>query len=176
MVNELVPIHQNPAGFPPVTGNVLPFPQAKMPCMHFLASYLTPDKQEDPVQRNIALSLASYNIGAVAVKAYANGVTAFAGKAFMLADGLKHERPLIVGLQECRSKEGGTSQICDYHRIIPDPKGQAAGDVESWFNTVIPLDQDDPAITMKPKDAQIVATGPKFMIVHLGTNGSISMS
>ena len=114
--------------------------------------------------------LASYNIGAVAEKACVNGVTAFAGKAFMLADGFKKERLLIVGLQECRSKEGGTSQIGDYHRIIPDPKGQAAGDVEIWFNTVIPWDQDDPATTMKPKDAQIVATGPKFMIVHLGNN------
>ena len=60
-----------------------------MPCMHTLASYLMPDKQEDPVQRNIALSLASYNIGAVAEKANVNGVTAFAGKAFMLADGFK---------------------------------------------------------------------------------------
>ena len=70
-----------------------------MSCMHILANYLTPDKQEDPVQRNIALSLASYNIGAVVEKTYINGVTAFAGKAFMLADGFKKERLLIVGLQ-----------------------------------------------------------------------------
>ena len=67
-----------------------------------------------------------------------------------------------------RSRERGTSQIGDYHRVIPEPKGQAAGDVELWFNTVIPLDQDDLATTMQPKDAQIVATGPTFMIVHLG--------
>ena len=86
----------------------------------------------------------------------------------MLAKGFKKERLLVVGLQECRSKEGGTSQIGDYHRIIPDPKGQAAGDVELWFNTVIPWDKEDSAITMKQIDAQFVATGPKFMIVHLG--------
>ena len=52
----------------------------------------------------------------------------------------------------------------------PRSQGQAAGDVEFWLNTVTPWDQDDPATTMKPKDAQIVATGPKFMIVHLGNN------
>ena len=78
-------------GFPQVTSNVLPFPQAKMPCTHTFASFLTPDKQEDSVQRNIALSMASYNIGAVAEKAYVNGVTAYAGKAYMLADGFKRE-------------------------------------------------------------------------------------
>ena len=37
-----------------------------------------------------------------------------------------------------------------------------------WFNTIIPWDQNDPATTTKPRDAQIVATRPKFMIVHLG--------
>ena len=63
-------------------------------------------EKEDPVQRNIVLSLASYNIGAVAEKSYTNGVTAFAGKAFILAEGLKNEKLLIVGLQECRSEEG----------------------------------------------------------------------
>ena len=86
----------------------------------------------------------------------------------MLADGFNKERLMVIGVQECRSKEGGTSQIGDYHRVIPDPKGQAAGDVELWFNIVIPWDQDDLAITMQPKDAQIVATGPTHMIVHLG--------
>ena len=112
--------------------------------------------------------MASYNIGAVAEKAYVNGVTAYAGKAHMLADVFKKERLMVIGFQECRSKAGGTSQIGDYHRVIPDPKGQAAGDVELWFTTAILWDQDDPATTMQPKDAQIVATGPKFMIVHLG--------
>ena len=58
-----------------------------------------PEKKKDQVQRNIALSLASDNIGVVAEKAYVNGVTAFAGKAFMLAGGFKKERLLIVGLQ-----------------------------------------------------------------------------
>ena len=105
--------------------------------MHTLASFLTPDKQEDSVKRNIALTMASYNIGAVAETTYANGVTAYAGKAYMLADGFKKEKLMIVGLQESRSREGGTSQIGDYHRVIPDPKGQAAGDVELWFNTVL---------------------------------------
>ena len=37
-----------------------------------------------------------------------------------------------------------------------------------WFNTIIPWDATDLATTLKPTDAQIVATGPKFMIVHLG--------
>ena len=88
-------------GFPPVTSNVLPFPQAKMPSMHTLASLLTPDKQEDSVKRNIALTLASYNIGAVAEKACVNGVTAYAGKAYMLADGFKNEANgcWIAGMQ-----------------------------------------------------------------------------
>ena len=82
---------------------------------------------------------------------------------------LKTKRKLlIVWLQECRIKEGGTSQIGDYHRIIPAVKGQAAGDVELWSNTVIPWDETDRATTLKLNDAQIVATGPKFMIVHLG--------
>ena len=93
--------------------------------MHTLASLLTPDKQEDSVKRNIALTLASYNIGTVAEKAYANGVTASAGKAYMLADGFKNERLMVVGLRESRSREGGTSQICDYHhRAIPDLKAR----------------------------------------------------
>ena len=96
--------------------------------------------------------MASYNIGAVAEKAYVNGVTAYAGKAYMLADGFKKDRRMVIGLQECRSREGGTSQIGDYHRVIPEPKGQAAGDVELWFNIVMPWDQDDLAITMQPKD------------------------
>ena len=60
-----------------------------MPCMHTLASFLMPDKQENSVQRNIALSMASYNIGVVAEKAYVNGVTPYAGKAYMLADGFE---------------------------------------------------------------------------------------
>ena len=169
MVNGLVPIHQNPVRFFSTSYMQRAYFSTSQNCMYAYcgALLLTPDKQEDPVQRNIALSLASYNIGAVAEKANVN-VTAFAGKAFMLADGFENERLMVVGLQECRSKEGGSSQICDYHRIISDPKGQAAGDVELWFNTVTPWDQDDPATTMKPKDAQIVATGPKFMIVHLG--------
>ena len=131
---NLSPATKTQYGFPPVTGNVLPFPQAKMPSMHTLASLLTTDTQEDSVKRNIALTLTSYNIGAVAEKAYANGVTAYAGKAYMLADGFKKEKLMIVGLQESRSREGGTSQIGDYHRVIPDPKGQAAGGVELWFN------------------------------------------
>ena len=52
------------------------------------------------------------------------------------------------------------SQIGDYmyHRSIPDDKGQAAGDVELWFNTVTPWDESDPATVLAPKDAQIEAT------------------
>ena len=40
--------------------------------------------------------------------------------------------------------------------------------MELWFNTVIPWDETDFATTLKPNDAQIVATEAKFMIVHLG--------
>ena len=99
-------------GFPPVEGNALPFLEAKMPCMHTLAEYITPTNQQDTtIQRDIALTLASYNIGAVAEKSYNNGVTAFTAKAYMLAEGFRKEKLLIVGLQESRSKEGGTSQI-----------------------------------------------------------------
>ena len=61
-------------------------------------------------------------------------------------------------------------QVGDYHRIIPDVKGQAAGDVELWFNTVTSRDEVDFATVLAPKDAQIVATGPKSMIVHIGNN------
>ena len=77
---------------------------------------------------------------------------------------------MIVGFQECKSREGGTTQTGDYQRVIPDPKDEAAGDVELCFNTVIPWDQEDLATIMQPKDAQIVATGPKFMIVHFGND------
>ena len=40
--------------------------------------------------------------------------------------------------------------------------------MELWFNTAIPWDAADPATTLTSTDVQIVATGPKFMIVHLG--------
>ena len=43
-------------------------------------------KAGNALQRDIALTLASYNIGAVAEKSYTNGVIAFAGKAYMFAD------------------------------------------------------------------------------------------
>ena len=73
-----------------------------------------------------------------------------------------------LGLQECRSKEGGTFQIGSYHRVIPDIKGQAARDAELWLNTVIPWDAEDPKTVLSPGDVQIVAAGPKYMIVHIG--------
>ena len=78
----------------------------------------------------------------------------------MLADGFQREKLQMVGLQECRSKEGGTSQIGSYQRVIPDVKGPAAGDVEFWLNTVIPWDAEDPKTVLFPGDAQIVTTGP----------------
>ena len=40
--------------------------------------------------------------------------------------------------------------------------------MELWFNTAIPWDAADLATTLKSIDGQIVATGRKFMIVHLG--------
>ena len=112
--------------------------------------------------------MASYNIVTVAETSYTNGITAFASKAYMLADRFQKDNLQIVGLQECRSKEGGTSQIGDYQRVIPDVKGPAAGDVELWFNTVIPWDAEDFKAVLAAGDAQIVATGPKLMIVHIG--------
>ena len=85
---------------------------ATMLCVHLLEAIIEPPMQERSfVLRDIAFIMASYNIGAVAEKAYNNGVTAFVGKAYMLADGFRKENLHIVGLQECRSKEGGTSQI-----------------------------------------------------------------
>ena len=59
----------------------------KMPCMHTLADFIShANQQGTSIKRGIALALASYNIGAVAEKAYTNGVIAFAGKAYMLAE------------------------------------------------------------------------------------------
>ena len=61
--------------------------------------------------------MTSYNIGAVVEKSYTNGVTAFVGKSYMVADGLQKENLKTVGLQECRSKEGGAARIGDYQRV-----------------------------------------------------------
>ena len=133
---HLSPWTKTQYGFPPAEGNVLPFPMAKMPCMHASAECIAPTKQETAIQREIAMTSASYNIGVVAAKSFTNGVIAFAGKAYMLAKAFNKEKLFIVGLQECRSKEGGTYEIGDHNRIIPDVNGQAAGDVELWFSTV----------------------------------------
>ena len=43
--------------------------------------------------------------------------------------------------------------------------------MELWFNSIIPWDAADFATTLKPNDAQVLATGPKFMIVHLEPKG-----
>ena len=86
---HLSPWTKTKYGFPPVEGDALTFPMAKMPCMHALAECSAPAKQETQIKRDIAMTLASYNIGAVAEKSYTNGVIAFAGKAYMLAEGLK---------------------------------------------------------------------------------------
>ena len=91
---NLCPFTKTQYGFPPVTGNVQSFPQANMLCMHTFASYLTLDRLEVRVQRDMFVTFASYNIGAVAEKNYTNGVTGFAGKAYMLAEGFKKERLL----------------------------------------------------------------------------------
>ena len=73
---NLSPWTKTQYGFPPVEGNVLPFPMAKMPCMHTLAEYIAPaHQQETPIQRGIALTVASYNIRVVAEKSYTNGLT-----------------------------------------------------------------------------------------------------
>ena len=40
--------------------------------------------------------------------------------------------------------------------------------MELWFNTVIPWVETDPATVLKVNFAQIIATGPKFMKIHLG--------
>ena len=70
-----------------------------MLCMHALAECIVSAKQETQIQRDIAMRLASYNIGVVAEKSYTNGVSAFAGKAYMLAEGLKTVKLIIVGFQ-----------------------------------------------------------------------------
>ena len=89
MAHALEPMDQNPVPLPTSRRNVLPFPMAKMPCMHTLAEYIAPVKPETPIQRDIALTLASYNLGAVAETSYTNGVIALARKAYMLAEGFK---------------------------------------------------------------------------------------
>ena len=66
----------------------------------------------------------------------------------MLADGFQKGKLQIVGLQECRSKEGGKAQIGSYQRVIPDVKGQAVGNVKLWFNTDIHCDAEDPKIVL----------------------------
>ena len=83
---NLTPWTKTQYGFPPVCGNVLSFSMATMPCVH------SPIQEKSFVLRDIALTMASYNIGAVAEKAYTNGVTALAGKAHMLADGFRREK------------------------------------------------------------------------------------
>ena len=134
---HLSPLRKTQYGFLPLAGHVLPFPMATMPCMHMLADIIAPPAVDKKAMlKEIAITMTTYNIGAVAEKPYTNGVTAFAGKAYMLPEGLQKERQQIVGLQECRSKEGGAAQIGDYQRVIPDVKGPAAGDVELWFITV----------------------------------------
>ena len=142
---------------------------AKMLCMSILADKCSPQTQKGNAKakgNRIHYGLVQHWRGGGKIRH--PGITAFAGKAYMLADGFRKERMLIFGMQETRSKEGGTSQIGDYHRISPDVTGQAAGDLELWFNTVTLWDKADPATVLAPKDAQIVATGPKFMIVHIG--------
>ena len=46
-----------------------------MPCMHTLADIVSSTThQEAPIKRDIALTFASYNIGAVAEMVYTNGI------------------------------------------------------------------------------------------------------
>ena len=109
-----------------------------MPCPQTLTEIIKqPATVKNICVREIVFTMASYNIGAVAEKSYTNGVIGFDGKVYMLVDEFEKEKLQIVGLQECRSKDGGTSQIESYHRVIPDVKGPAAGDVDFLFNTVI---------------------------------------
>ena len=77
--------------FPPVEGNVLFFSHGQDAVYaHPGRLSLSPaNQQELQIKRDIALTLASYSIGAVAEKAYTNGVIASAGKAYMFAEGLK---------------------------------------------------------------------------------------
>ena len=78
-----------------------------MQCMSMLSNIISPPSQKEmPKQREIAFTMASYNIGAEAEESRTQGITAFARKTYMLADGFRKERLLIVGLQETRSKEG----------------------------------------------------------------------
>ena len=61
--------------------------------MHTLADIVSPAAQQGaPINRDIALTFASYNIGVVAEKGYTNGVIAFAGKCYMVAEGFKKNK------------------------------------------------------------------------------------
>ena len=61
----------------------MPIPMATMPCMHTLSDIIEPPTQEkSSILTDIAFTKVSYNIGAVAEKAYTNGVAAFAGTAY----------------------------------------------------------------------------------------------
>ena len=90
---NLLPWAKTQYGAQPVSGNVLPFPIATMPCMHtfsVIIASITHNKKV--ILRDIAFTMSSYNIGAVAEKTVTYGVTAFAGKAYMLADGFQKEK------------------------------------------------------------------------------------
>ena len=55
-------------------------------------------KQNELIKRDIALILASYNIGAEAEKVYIRGAIVFVDNANMLAKRFKHDKLFIVGL------------------------------------------------------------------------------
>ena len=66
---------------------------ATMPCVQLFEAIIElPIQEKGSVLRDIAFTMASYNIGDVAEKAHTNGVTAFVGKTYMLADGFRKEK------------------------------------------------------------------------------------
>ena len=75
--------------------------------MHTLADIIAPPTiDKKTFVREIVITMATYNIGAVAERSYTNGVFAFAGKAYMLADGFQKGTRLQGSKNAGLKKEG----------------------------------------------------------------------
>ena len=68
----------------------------------------------------------------------------------------------VYGFKDADLKKEGLRdlRLTTYQGAIPDVKDSATGDVELWFNTIIPWDAEDPKTVLAPGDAQIVTTRP----------------
>ena len=94
MDDAFVPVEKNAIWLSACCGKRDPFPGS----MHTLADIIAPPVVDKKASvREMAITMATYNIGAVAEESYTNGVTAFAGKAYMLADGFqKNDSPICL--------------------------------------------------------------------------------